>query len=41
MYSGRGEGFGEVRGVSVEVVRMATDAPPTSDKGIRDQALGG
>ena len=24
----RGEGFGEIGGVSVEVVRMAIDAPP-------------
>ena len=35
-----GEGFGEVGGVSVEVVRVAAVAPHLSGKGIRDLSLG-
>ena len=31
-----GEGFSEVVGVSVEVIRMAADAMPPSGKRIRD-----
>ena len=30
-----GDGFSEVADVTVEVVGMATDAPPQSGKGIR------
>ena len=36
-----GEGFGEIGGVSVEVVGMATDAPSPSDKRIRNLAFDG
>ena len=39
-----GKGFGEVGGVSMEVIRIATDALPSplslSGKGIRDRVLG-
>ena len=37
----RGEGFGEVGSVNVEVVRMTTDVVLPSGKGIRGQMLGG
>ena len=37
---GTGEGFSEVGGVRVEVIRMVTDATPSSGMGVRDGAIG-
>ena len=35
-----GEGSREVGGVSVEVIRMVTDAMPSSGEGVRDGTFG-